>query len=126
MYDPTPYPAICPGNGGDGVRIYVADTGIVDSTVNGPDSCQWLAGVTGDPDPSVAGGTIQPYGGHGTFVAGVIRAMAPGSDIVVRSVFNVAGSGLESDFVPKLSAGSDTTPTSSTLRSRRRPRTINR
>jgi subtilisin family serine protease len=105
VYDPRPYPAICPGHAGDGVRIYVADTGIVDSTVTGPGARPWLAGVTGDPDPSVAGGTIQPYGGHGTFVAGVIRAMAPGSEIVVRSVFNTAGSSLESDFVPKLSEG---------------------
>lgn len=105
VYDPRPYPAICPGHGGEGVRIYVADTGIVDSAVNGPGASAWLAGVRGDPDPSVAEGVIQPYGGHGTFVAGVIRAMAPASEIVVRSVFDVAGSALESDFVPKLSEG---------------------
>ena len=104
-YDPRPYPAICPGNGGAGVRIYVADTGIVDSTVTGADARPWLAGVTGDPDPSVTGSTIKPYGGHGTFVAGVIRAMAPRADIDVRCVFDTAGSALESDFVPKLSAG---------------------
>jgi hypothetical protein len=104
-YDPRPYPPLCPGKDGDGVRIYVADTGIVKSTVAG---CAWLKhGVTGDPDPSVSGApaTIQPYGGHGTFVAGVIRCMAPGAEIDVRSVFNVAGSGLEADFVPKLYGG---------------------
>jgi hypothetical protein len=103
VYDPTPYPAACPGNGGDGVRIYVADTGIVAGTVTG---CAWLTGVTGDPDPSIlADGTILPYGGHGTFVAGVIRCMAPGAEIVVECVFDIAGSALESDFVPKLYAG---------------------
>jgi subtilisin family serine protease len=106
-YDPEPYPAVCPGRGGDGVRIYVADTGIVNDTVA---NCWWLQGVTGDPDPSVSDPalgpvTIQPYGGHGTFVAGVIRCLAPAAEIEVRCVFDVAGSGLEADFVPKLYAG---------------------
>ncbi len=103
VYDPEPSPAVCPGNGGDGVRIYVADTGFVEDTVT---SCPWLTGVTGDSDPSVAAdGTILPYGGHGTFVAGVIRSMAPGAEIVVKNVFDTAGSALESDFVPKLNEG---------------------
>ncbi len=104
VYDPTPYPPLCPGNGGDGVRIWVADTGFVTSTVS---SCTWLDGVTGDPDPSVdsSSGTILTYGGHGTFVAGVIRAMAPGANIVVKCVFETAGSALESEFVPKLHEG---------------------
>lgn len=103
VYNPEPYPPVCPGNAGHGVRIYVADTGIVRDTVA---SCPWLEHVEGDDDPSVlTDGTILPYGGHGTFVAGVIRCMAPGADIVVRSVFDIAGSALESDFVPKLYEG---------------------
>jgi subtilisin family serine protease len=103
VYDPKPYPPVCPGTGGDGVRIYVADTGIVHDTVT---STPWLDGVTGDDDPSIAAdGTILHYGGHGTFVAGVIRSMAPGAEIVVKNVFDTAGSALESDFVPKLSEG---------------------
>ena len=103
VYDPKPYPPVCPGKGGDGVRIYVADTGIVQDTVA---NCPWLTGVTGDDDPSIAAdGTILHYGGHGTFVAGVIRSMAPGAEIVVKNVFDTAGSALESDFVPKLSEG---------------------
>ncbi len=103
VYDPRPYPPVCPGQGGDGVRIYVADTGIVRNTVT---STPWLDGVTGDDDPSIAAdGTILSYGGHGTFVAGVIRSMAPGAEIVVKNVFDTGGSALESDFVPKLSEG---------------------
>jgi subtilisin family serine protease len=103
VYDPKPYPPVCPGKGGDGVRIYVADTGIVQDTVA---KSPWLTGVTGDDDPFIAAdGTILHYGGHGTFVAGVIRSMAPGAEIVVKNVFDTAGSALESDFVPKLSEG---------------------
>jgi subtilisin family serine protease len=103
VYAQEPYPSACPGRGGHGVRIYVADTGIVSDTVA---SCPWLEGVTGDDDPSVGtDGTILPYGGHGTFVAGVIRCLAPGTEIVVRNVFDTAGSALESDFVPKLYEG---------------------
>ncbi len=103
VYNPEPYPSLCPGDAGRGVRIYVADTGIVPETVA---NCAWLEKVEGDEDPSVAAdGTILPYGGHGTFVAGVIRSMAPGADLVVRNVFDTAGSALESDFVPKLYEG---------------------
>ena len=104
VYDPKPYPPVCPGRGGDGVRIYVADTGIVKATVNGT-NCPWLAGVDGDDDPSIAGSTILHEGGHGTFVAGVIRCMAPGAEIMVADVFAIAGSALESDFVPRLNEG---------------------
>jgi subtilisin family serine protease len=103
VYDPKPYPPVCPGKGGDGVRIYVADTGIVKDTVA---KSPWLTGVDGDDDPFIAAdGTILHYGGHGTFVAGVIRSMAPGAEIVVKNVFDTAGSALESDFVPKLNEG---------------------
>ena len=102
VYDPEPYPPLCRG-GGDGVRIYVADTGVLAGTVA---STPWLTGVSGDDDPRTAGdGTIQPYDGHGTFVAGVIRSLAPEADIIVRNVFDIAGSELESVFVPDLYAG---------------------
>ena len=102
VYDPVPYPPVCPG-GGDRVRIYVADTGVLPGTVA---RTPWLTGVSGDDDPRIAGnGTIKHYGGHGTFVAGVIRSQAPDADIVVKNVFNIAGSQLESVFVPDLYAG---------------------
>lgn len=97
-----PYPSVCPGNGGAGVRIYISDTGLLTGAAA---SHPWLAGVTGEPDPNqpaVAGGTIPPYAGHGTFVAGVARCMAPGADIFVSNAFKVAGSALESDFVKDL------------------------
>ena len=170
-----PYPAV-QQSGGDGVRIYIADTGLVAETVS---ACPWLAGVDRDqlPDgsglqpwedlPSVApaagspgtppagghaaaaGGQpaapadgqaaaahrdrrraefsqahgdagvapsletmaaqqqIGPYTGHGTFVAGVARCMAPRADVIVSNIFNTAGSALESHFVRELDRALD-------------------
>jgi hypothetical protein len=101
-----PYPSVCPGNGGAGVRIYMADTGLLADAA----SHSWLAGaVTGDLDPLpplAPDGTqpIPPYTGHGTFVAGVTRCMAPAADIIVTNAFAIAGSTLESDLVPRLVA----------------------
>ena len=48
------------------------------------------------------GGTIRPYGGHGTFVTGVLRCVAPEAQIHVANIFNTAGSALESHFVRRL------------------------
>jgi len=90
------------------VRIYVADTGVVTNTVN---TYRWLRGVSSESDEDdrvdEASRTILPYGGHGTFVAGVIGCLAPEAAIVVKNVFNVAGTALESDFVPDLRRGFD-------------------
>jgi Subtilase family len=104
--DIEPYPSVCHDNGGGGVQVYMADTGILDHVVT---DHPWLAGVTGEPDPSpphdVNGTlTIPPYSGHGTFAAGVARCMAPGAEITVSNVAIVAGSVLESDLIPGLNA----------------------
>jgi hypothetical protein len=106
VYDPRPYPPECPENAGEGVRIFVADTGVFFNTLAA--GYPWLAGVSpsSDPDPRIdSDGTILPYGGHGTFVAGVIGCLARGAQIIVSNVFNIAGSQLESNFVPALNAG---------------------
>ena len=93
-----PYPALCRA-GGARVRIFVADTGLVEGAAT---TFPWLAGVRGDTDQRIADGRILPYGGHGTFVAGVLRAMAPEAQIHVADIFNTAGSALESHFVRRL------------------------
>jgi Subtilase family len=106
VYDQIePYPSVCQDNGGSGVLIYMADTGLLADTR----SHSWLAGVTGDLDPNqpedVDGTiTIPPYAGHGTFVAGVTRCLAPAADLIVTNAFAIAGSTLESDLVPRLTA----------------------
>jgi len=94
-----PYPAVC-RDGGARVRIFIADTGLLHDAAK---IFPWLDGVRGDPDPRThLGGTIHPYGGHGTFVAGVLRSVAPEAQIHVANIFNIAGSALESHFVRRL------------------------
>jgi hypothetical protein len=101
-----PYPPVSQGNGGAGVLIYMDDTGLLkDAAATHP----WLAGVQGDEDPlpdEDPPGTqpIPPYTGHGTFVAGVARCVAPAAEIIVTDVFSTAGSELESNWIPRLEA----------------------
>jgi Subtilase family len=98
-----PYPAIC-RDGGARVRIFQADTGLV---ADAAETFPWLAGVYGDPDPragTVPGSTILPYGGHGTFVAGVLRCMAPQAQVHVENIFGTGGSALESEVAMRLHA----------------------
>ena len=110
-----PYPSACPGDGGTGVRIYLADTGLLHDVTH-PGwlaSHPWLTGVeAGDAadydqlPPHAAGQPqkIPAYAGHGTFVAGVTRCLAPGAEIIVTNAFSVAGSTLESDLAQRLGA----------------------
>jgi subtilisin family serine protease len=100
--DALPDPGIGDG-GGQGVYIYIADTGLLDSAHDHP----WLAGVTGEPDPlrpddSAGTVTIPEYAGHGTFAAGVARCMAPASTVHVVSDLNTAGALSEHKMIKRL------------------------
>jgi hypothetical protein len=103
--DIEPYPSVRQDDGGAGVLVYVADTGLLAGAAS---SHSWLAGVhkagPQDQDPGDGQQPIPPYTGHGTFVAGVLRCVAPAADVVVADVFRIAGSALESDTVPRLAA----------------------
>jgi Subtilase family len=122
-FETEPYPSVCPGDAGSGISIYIADTGLIrypDDPVQavpgatGPGEIvtnvgktnPWLNGVRGGIDPRLPGpaGKIRPYVGHGTFVAGVARCMAPRADVYVANAFKVAGSVLESHLVQHLEA----------------------
>jgi subtilisin family serine protease len=100
-----PYPSVCHDNGGDGVLIYMADTGLLPDPAWGH---PWLAGVRpGDLADIDQGGSqdpLPPYTAHGTFTAGVARCLAPQAEVIVTNAFAVAGSTLESDLVPRLVA----------------------
>jgi hypothetical protein len=102
--DIEPYPSACRDGGGAGVQIFIDDTGLLtDADATHP----WLAGVCGEPDPlpPVGAGGVQAipeYAGHGTFVAGVARCMAPAADIFVARVLSIAGSQLESHWIRRL------------------------
>jgi subtilisin family serine protease len=108
-YDIEPYPSVCPGHDGAGVLIYLADTGLLRDA----GTHSWLDGVQMgnpiedvDPKQPLQGDPpdIPPYTSHGTFVAGVMRCMAPAADIIVTNAFSIAGSQLEADLVPRLEA----------------------
>jgi hypothetical protein len=108
-YGIEPFPSVCPGHGGAGVLIYLADTGLLRDA----GTHSWLDGVqvgnpTEDVDPKQPlqgnGPDIPAYTGHGTFVAGVMRCVAPAADIIVTNAFAIAGSQLEADLVPRLEA----------------------
>ena len=111
-----PYPSVCP-SGGEGVLIYMDDTGLLRDLGDKlwRETHPWLAHGVGVEDPAAdfdpRGGpllgnppSIPVYTGHGTFVAGVARCMAPAAEIVVTNVFKIAGSELESNWVLRLVA----------------------
>jgi hypothetical protein len=87
------------------VFLAVSDTGLLDPL--DPAQYPWLAGVTGELDPLGATAPsglprIPAFTGHGTFVAGVARTMAPGAKVFVNNHFAASGGELESVMVAKL------------------------
>jgi len=105
-----PYPSVCHENSGAGIVVFVADTGLLEHAEH---HHPWLRGVRRalnpdgsvqppDPDRTPDGKWIPPYCGHGTFVAGEVRCLAPQADVIVANIFAVAGSTLEHDLVQQL------------------------
>jgi hypothetical protein len=89
---------------GDGVRVAVVDTGLWVQATTSSDT-DWLAGVTpADPldvedvDPHA----IHEYAGHGTFVAGVIRCLAPRAAVTVEGALPHGGAVFESNICEQL------------------------
>jgi subtilisin family serine protease len=97
-----PYPPVevaTPSNG-TGVLVSVVDTGFLPAAATHPDT-PWLAGVYGDVE-TVPNGVISQYLGHGTFVAGVVRTIAPKALVRVEGFFGQAGAICESNMIIQL------------------------
>lgn len=97
---------------GDGVFVSIVDTGLInDAAVGHP----WLVGVQGTvEDPYTVDSTgqtiIAPYAGHGTFVAGVARCMAPRASAYVERAFDIAGADYETRLPASLEDALDRNP----------------
>jgi hypothetical protein len=62
------------------------------------------------PDEDPTDGRIDPVAGHGTFIAGLIDRIVPGSHIEVSGLLNGRGDAKEADIVATLNALSDRDP----------------
>ncbi|WP_210502522.1 S8 family peptidase [Nocardioides xinjiangensis] len=97
-----PWPPQAPQPEGQEVSVVVVDTGWHPPAATDPRT-PWLAGVEGDDE--LNGPDLRPYAGHGTFIAGVVRCLAPLTRVFVEG-FAVGGLGgggvLESDLVVQL------------------------
>jgi Subtilase family len=105
----------------DQVRLVISDTGLLENFL--PEELDverypWLAGVDGDRPAEQLGRILPPAvpgipaegvlrsipfeAGHGTFVAGVARSMAPRASVYVGNHFTMAGAALEYEVISGL------------------------
>ena len=89
-------------NDGENILIAVLDTGLLPRAAH---AHRWLHDVDGEPENPIGGypPRILPYAGHGTFVAGVARTMAPQAEVWVSRTFPHVGAVYESDVVKNVS-----------------------
>ncbi len=99
------WPAIGDASAGTDVRVSVVDTGLIDGASAW---APWIQGVEPDTradieDPDrITAGFADPYAGHGTFVSGVIRCLAPGAHVVVEREIEVSGFARESSLIKQI------------------------
>lgn len=89
---------------GTGVRISVVDTGLWVEATNKMEN-DWLKGVTpadAQDVEKINQSAMHEYAGHGTFVAGIIRCLAPKSAVKVEGVLPDGGAVFESRICEEL------------------------
>lgn len=88
---------------GAGVNIAVVDTGLWKQAVTSKKS-PWMKGVVADQDDLevIDPQAIHPYAGHGTFVSGVVKCLAPGARVEVEGALTKGGAVHESELVAQL------------------------
>jgi subtilisin family serine protease len=97
---PNPRPDTTPYNPETAVGVLVVDTGLMHDYRSYPP----LARTEGDAQirETDEQGVLQQYVGHGTFIAGLVAAVAPNTEVTVSNALNDAGAILESEFGEKL------------------------
>jgi subtilisin family serine protease len=99
------------GHEGEGVSVVVVDTGLIEDAAAGH---PWLDGVRGADEYTYAKldgeDVIAPYSGHGTFVAGVARCIAPRATVYVERAFAVVGADYETSLLHSLERALDRNP----------------
>ncbi|MFF3444284.1 S8/S53 family peptidase [Streptosporangium sp. NPDC002721] len=85
------------------VSVLVVDTGLVENYMSHP----WLHRVKGEGKEVELDdeGILKQYVGHGTFIAGLVSAVAPGTDVTVHGTLVDAGAISEKDLGDKLLGG---------------------
>lgn len=101
LQEPWPGVATDPTRG-DGVRVSVVDSGW-HRPLGARRRTWWLRGVRGDEEHN--GALLRPYAGHGTFIAGVVRCLAPGTEVYVERFLTGGSAMLESEMVRQLREG---------------------
>ncbi|MFH9729705.1 S8/S53 family peptidase [Streptomyces sp. NPDC017260] len=97
---PNPAAAETPYDARTAVGVLVVDTGLMHDYR----SCPMLAHTDGDAQIRECDddGVLQQYVGHGTFIAGLVAAVAPNTEVTVLGTLNDAGAILESELGEKL------------------------
>ena len=95
------------------VQVGICDTGLLAGVT--PAAYPWMTRVDGEVDelgPMLANGRyrIPEYKGHGTFVAGVLKCMAPAAGVYVSNPFSWSGAELESSVILRLDQLAERTP----------------
>jgi subtilisin family serine protease len=107
------WPSIGDATPGSDVRVSVVDTGLLDGASAW---APWIRGVRWDTRADIEDpdqlkvdamgrgrdGFADPYAGHGTFISGVIRCLAPASQVVVERVLEFSGFAQESSLIRQI------------------------